>query len=52
MKDFVQAMNKHGKVFQYLREKFLKFSDAELKEGNFIGLQICEIINDDLSEYL
>jgi len=52
MKNFVQAMNKHGKVFEYLREKFLKLSDAKLKEGIFIGPQICEIINDDLSEHL
>lgn len=52
MKDFVQAMNKQGKVFEYLREKFPKFSDAKLKEGNFVGLQICESINDDLSEHL
>jgi hypothetical protein len=35
----------------YLREKFPKLSDAELKEGIFIGPQILEIIN-DLSECL
>jgi hypothetical protein len=35
----------------YLRENFPKLSDAELKEGIFIGLQIREII-DDLSEHL
>jgi len=52
MKNFVQAMNKHGKVFEYLRVKVPKLSDAKLKEGIFTGLQICEIINDDLSEHL
>ena len=35
-----------------MREKFPKLSDAKLKERIFIGLQICEIINDDLSEHL
>jgi len=52
MKNFVQAMNKHGKVFEYLREKFPKLRDAKLKEGILIGPQICEIINYDLSEHL
>jgi hypothetical protein len=53
MKNFVQAMNKHGKVFEYLREKFLKLSNDKLKKkGIFIGPQIREIINDDLSEHL
>jgi hypothetical protein len=33
MKNFVQAMNKHGKGFEYLREKFPKLSDAKLKEA-------------------
>jgi hypothetical protein len=45
-------MNKHGKVLEYLRVKVPKFSNAKLKEGIFIGLQICEIINDNLSEQL
>jgi hypothetical protein len=33
-------MKKRGNSFEYLREKFLKLSDAKLKEGIFIGLQI------------
>ena len=37
---------------EYLRETFLKLSDAKLKEGIFIGPQIREIINDDLFEQL
>ena len=41
-------MNKHGKVFEYLREKLPNLSDSELKESNFIGPQIREIITDDL----
>ena len=31
-------MNKHGKCFEYLREKFLKLSHAESKVGIFTGL--------------
>jgi len=48
IKNFVKAMNKHGKGFEYLREKLPKLSDSELKESNFIGPQIREIITDDL----
>jgi hypothetical protein len=49
MKNFVKAVNKHGKGFEYLREKLLKLTHAKSRE--FMGLQICEIIN-DLFEYL
>ena len=52
MKNFIKTVNKHGKGFEYLRVKFPKLSDAKLKEGIFIGPQICEIINDDLYEHL
>ena len=45
MKNFVKAMNKHGKGFEHLREKFPKLGDAKLNEGIFIGPQIREIIN-------
>jgi hypothetical protein len=34
-KNLVKAMEKHG--FEYLGEKFPKFSVAKLKEGIFIG---------------
>jgi len=44
MKNFIKAVNKHGKGFEYLRKKFLKLGDAKLKEGVFIGLQIPDII--------
>ena len=43
MKNFVKAMNKHSKGFQYQTEKFLKISDGRVKEGIFIGPQICKI---------
>jgi len=40
------------RFFEYLEENFPKFSDAKLKLGIFIGLQIPEIINDDPFEHL
>ena len=43
MKNFFEAMKKHGKEFEYLREKFPKLNDSKLKEGVFIGPKICEI---------
>ena len=42
-KNFVKSMNKHGKIFEVLRDKF-----AKLKECIFIGLQIRGIIKDDV----
>jgi hypothetical protein len=36
-KNFLKAMEKHGEGFEYLGEKFTKFSVAKLKEGIFIG---------------
>jgi len=45
MENFVKAMNKHDKGFEHLREKFLKLSDAKLKEAIFFG-PVNENIND------
>jgi hypothetical protein len=52
MKHFVKAVNKHAKSSEYLRGKFPKLSDANLKEGIFIGLQIRGTIKDDLFVHL
>lgn len=52
IKNLVKAMNKHGKGFEYLREKVLNISDGKVKQGIFIGQQIREIINDDLLGHL
>jgi hypothetical protein len=43
MKNFIEAMKKHGKGFKYLREKIPKLNDGKLKECIFIGPQIREI---------
>ena len=52
MKNFVKAINKHGKAFEYLRDKFPKLSDSRLKQGIFFGPRICGNIKNDLFEHL
>jgi len=46
MKKSVKGMDKTGSGFQYMRNKFTNVSDAEVKEGLFIGPQIRELIQD------
>lgn len=46
MKNFVKAMNKEGKGFKYLTEKFSYVSDAKINEGIFVGPQIREVVKD------
>ena len=36
---FVKAMNKEREEFAYLRQKFPRISEAEMKEGIFFGPQ-------------
>ena len=47
MKNFVKAMNQEEAAFTYLWWKFRRLSEAELKEGVFIGPQIRDIIKDE-----
>ena len=37
MMNFVKGMDKTGRGFEYLRNKFPNVSDAKFKEGIFIG---------------
>jgi len=46
MKSFVKGMDKTGRGFQYVRNKFPNVSDAKIKEGIFIGPQIRELMQD------
>lgn len=46
MKNFVKAMDKNGKGFQYIRGKFPGLSDAKVKEGIFVGPQIRKLLKD------
>jgi hypothetical protein len=44
MKNFVISIDKTGRGFEYVRNKFPNVSDAKIKEGIFIGPQIRELI--------
>ena len=46
MKNSVKGMERTGRGFQYVRNKFQNVSDAKMKEGIFIGPQIGELIQD------
>jgi hypothetical protein len=46
MKNFVKGMNKTGRGFEYVRNKFPNVSDAKIKAGTFIGPQIRELMQD------
>jgi len=46
MKQFVKALDKNGKCFQYLQTKFPKLSEAKIKEGVFDGPQIRKMFKD------
>jgi len=44
MKNFVKCMDKTGRGFHYVRNKFPNVSDAKIKEGIFIGHQISKLM--------
>jgi len=46
MKYFVKGMDITVGEFEYVRNKFPNVSDAKIKEGIFIGLQIRELMQD------
>jgi hypothetical protein len=50
MKNFIKAMDKNGTGFMYLKLKFLRLSDAKIKEGIFVGPQVRELIKDEQFE--
>jgi hypothetical protein len=45
--NFVKSMDKTGRGFQYMRNKFPNVSDAIIKEVIFIGLQTRELVQDN-----
>ena len=47
MKQFVKALDKEGKCFAYLIERFPALSSAKLKEGVFDGPQIRKMLRDE-----
>ncbi|GBO16541.1 hypothetical protein AVEN_150121-1 [Araneus ventricosus] len=46
IKQFVKALDKGGKCFEYLISKFPKLSSAKIKEGVFDGTQIKKLVKD------
>ena len=46
MKNFVEAMVKREAGFKYLAIRFLRLSEAKIKEGVFIGPQIRQFLQD------
>ena len=52
MKNFVKTMTQGEAAFTHLREKFPRLSEAKLKEGIFIGLQIRDLIKDEYFDRL
>lgn len=46
MKNYVKALNKEGRAFNFLSRKFPNISDAKLKAGIFDGPQIRELMKD------
>ena len=49
MENFVKGMDKTGLGLEYVRDKFRNMSDAKIKEGIFIRLQIRELMQDKQS---
>jgi hypothetical protein len=43
IKMFVKLMNKEGKGFDYLRQKFPRKSEAKIKEGIFVGPHVRQL---------
>ncbi|KAJ4436765.1 hypothetical protein ANN_16897 [Periplaneta americana] len=46
IKNVVTGMNQEEQAFKCVKEKFPKLSDAKVKEGIFVGLQIRELVKD------
>jgi hypothetical protein len=46
MKNFFKAMYQNCVGFMYLKKKFPRISDAKVKEGIFVGIQIRELLQD------
>ncbi|XP_051153375.1 uncharacterized protein LOC127276771 [Leptopilina boulardi] len=46
IKQLVKGLNKEGKCFKYLFEKFPSLSDAKIKEGIFVGPDIRKLTKD------
>jgi len=50
MKNSVKGMDKTGRGFEYVRNKFPNASDEKIEDGIFIGPQIRELMQDKLPD--
>jgi hypothetical protein len=48
MKNFIKVMDQTGSTFKYLAEKFPQLSEANIREGVFVGLQIRKLFRDNM----
>jgi hypothetical protein len=46
IKNFVKAIDQSGVGFTYLKYKFSRISDTKIKEGEFVGLRVRELITE------
>ena len=46
MKNFVKVLKSNGTAINFLKTKFPRISDANIKEGIFIGPQITQLLRD------
>jgi hypothetical protein len=46
MKNIMKGMDKTGRGFEFMRNKFPSVSDAKIKVGIFVGPQITELMQD------
>jgi hypothetical protein len=48
IKNFIKPMDQTGSAFKYLAGKFPRLNDAKIKEGVFVGSQICKLLTRSL----
>jgi len=48
MKNFVKAKGRPGSAFNYLAEKFPRFSEVKIKGWVFVGPQMPKLFRDDM----
>ena len=50
MKGFVKAMDRNGRTFLYLRQKFPLISDAKIRDRVYTGPDIRSLLRDEVFE--
>ena len=52
MENFVKSMDRAGSAFKYFPVKFPRLSEANIKEGIFIGPQVRQLFRDEMFDNL